>query len=96
MPYSKSSEDKKKDGEIKPQVSENEKSQSRDLTGSSQDQDKIRSESDKSEDKAKYFENMARLKRKQIMNQNNYEIMSITEAGIEDGSSVMQSEFKYG
>lgn len=36
---------------------------------------------------------MARLKRKQIMDQNNYEIQSITEAGIEDGSSIMFSEF---
>ena len=37
------------------------------------------------------------LKRKQIMDQKVYEINSITEAGIEDGSSVMISEFKaYG
>lgn len=40
---------------------------------------------------------MAKLKRQQFMDQREYEIKSITEAGIEDGSSVMLSEFKtYG
>ena len=40
---------------------------------------------------------MAKLKRQQFMDQKEYEIKSITEAGIEDGSSVMLSEFKtYG